>query len=188
MKPLSAAPTFKSISAAPVTASDVVCLWGDCHLPTSVCAAGLTCKYSDPYYSQCIEDPSFSVAAANGACPPTRGAAAATGPSSCCNPGAECNADHVCVIPEKNCKATATNKLPSSVPVQRPVAPPTAAGKTAICLYGDCTDPATACIPGTICQYQNPYYSQCVEDPTYDSYSAATCHGKYDWGCGGGQG
>ena len=177
----------------PVAITDVVCLWGNCYAPSSACAVGLVCTPQQPFYSQCLEDLSYSANTTTCHATNTWGCGGASGPVGCCNPGAICTPDHVCTIPTTGCSlyTTAPSIKPTFVSaapsVKVSAGPPVAAGRT-ICLYGDCTDPTTKCIPGTICQAQNPYYSQCIEDPQYTSLPASQCHTQYDWGCGGASG
>lgn len=185
-------PTSRSPVATPAAApTNVVCIWGNCNAPTSTCAVGLTCNYQSPYYSQCVEDPSYSAGRTD--CLATN--AWGCGPSACCNPGAVCNSQRVCEIPTSDCKLyTATPSRPTTARPSAAVSnlPPSASapfpvGRT-ICLYGDCTDPTVRCVAGTVCQKQNAYYSQCLEDDQYSALPSSSCHSKYDWGCGGGQG
>lgn len=51
------------------------------------------------------------------------------------------------------------------------VAPPT---KSSICLYGGFCDDNIACIAGTTCVQQSPYYSQCLPDFTNENSVFAT--------------
>ena len=173
----------RSPAAAP---TQVVCLWGDCSAPSSACAVGLTCKWQSAYYSQCVEDARFSTGRSDCHATNQWGCGGLSGPSACCNPGAGCNSQHVCEIRTSGCRlhTAAPTPQPSGIFNSSQKFP---ASRT-ICLYGDCTDPTTRCVAGTKCQFQNAYYSQCLEDPSFSALPSDSCHAKYDWGCGGGRG
>ena len=184
----------------------VICLFGDCTKSDTVCVYGAYCKQQNPYFKQCVEDPAFTnISSFCHVSNYDYGCGGASGAFDCCNPGASCNANHICTL-SRNCVfqpsvvASSPSYSPTSAasaaPIVRvttntpqsiaPTSVTVASGQ--ICLYGECTHAPNACVSGSICQPQNPFYSQCIEDPTYTS-GQSNCHYlNSDWGCGGGVG
>ena len=189
------------IPSSSTAGKTVICLFGDCTKSNTVCVYGSYCKQQNAYFKQCVEDPIYVNSSSS--CHAINydfGCGGASGPSACCNPGATCNSNNICTL-SRDCVFQAPSQnvpTPAPIPVvapspvlANPVAPsasPVSLGSSLVCLYGECTNAPNSCVPGAICQAQNAFYSQCIEDPTY-TMGLSNCHYlNSDWGCGGGVG
>ena len=116
--PIQSPTSIPSIPSHPTAGKDVICLFGDCTKSNSVCVYGAYCKQQNPYFKQCVEDPAFTNISSS--CHVSNydyGCGGASGAVGCCNPGATCNAKHICTLSRKCVFQSSTGSSPTSSPI-----------------------------------------------------------------------